>query len=175
MTGAVQHHCDIQTHSISSLLDTITHLTPGTQPRQEPRPTARSGNLPAPRHPGTPATRPPYPAAPGSTWKCPHVVSAWQHPAAPRSTRHPATRHPNTRQHPGNPATRPGNTRQPGNQGESFRTQWKARLRKIRKRKVVPASSRVLRSNAAGKKSLIGVGLANFPQSYQHFPEMQNE
>jgi hypothetical protein len=34
---------------------------------------------------------------------------------------------------------------------------------------VVPASSRVLRSNAAGKKSLIGVGLANFPQSYQHF------
>ena len=64
-----------------------------------------------------------------------------------------------------------------------FRTQWKARLRKIRKRKVAPASSRVLRSNAAGKKSLIGVGLANFPQSYhQHFsaspgkfPEMQNE
>ena len=34
-----------------------------------------------------------------------------------------------------------------------FRTQWKARLRKIRKRKVAPASSRVLRSNAAGKKA----------------------
>jgi hypothetical protein len=64
-----------------------------------------------------------------------------------------------------------------------FRTQWKARLRKIQKRKVVPASSRVLRSNAAGRQeSLIGAGLSNFPQSYQHFsaspgkfPEMQNE
>jgi hypothetical protein len=69
------------------------------------------------------------------TRKCPHIVSAWQHPAAPGSTRqHPAvtrqqtrqTLHPahpgnpaNTRQHPGNPATRPGNTRQPGNQGSS--------------------------------------------------------
>jgi hypothetical protein len=139
VTGAVQHHCDVQTHSISSLLDTITHLTPGTQPRQEPR-------QPDPatyRQTGKPATRQ-HPAAPGSTWKCPHIVSAWQHPAAPGSTRqqtrqHPAApgstrqqtrqqtrqnRHPaapgnpaNTRQHPGNPATRPGNTRQPGNQG----------------------------------------------------------
>ena len=129
VTGAVQHHCDIQTHSISSLLDTITHLTPGTQPRQEPR-------QPDPatyRQPGNPATRQ-HPAAPGSTWKCPHIVSAWQHPAAPGSTRqqtrhaadpaNPAPdstrqpgKHPATPRQPGNPTRQHPATRQPGLKG----------------------------------------------------------
>jgi len=47
---------------------------------------------------------------PGSTWKCPHIVSAWQHPAAPGSTRqYPAA---DPAADPANPA--PGSTRQPG-------------------------------------------------------------
>ena len=130
----------VQTHSISSLLDTITHLTPGTQPRQEPR----QSDPATYRQTGSPATRQPgNPAAPGSTRQHlevpPHRLSlaapgsTRQHPAADpaapgstrqqtrqqtRQTRLAAPGNPaNTRQHPGNPATRPGNTRQPGNQG----------------------------------------------------------
>jgi hypothetical protein len=110
VTGAVQHHCDIQTHSISSLLDTITHLTPGTQPRQEPR----QPDSATYRQPGNPATR----QHPAARWKCPHIVSAWQHPAVTRQ--HPAEpgtrQHPATRQTPGNtPATRQPDPATPGN------------------------------------------------------------
>jgi hypothetical protein len=134
VTGAVQHHCDIQTHSISSLLGTITHLTPGTQPRQEPRQpdpaTYRQPGNPATRQPGNPATRQ-HPAAPGSTWILevpPHRLSlaapgsTRQHPAAPGSRPgsrpgKPGTRqHSATRQTPGNtPATRQPDPVTPGN------------------------------------------------------------
>jgi len=144
VTGAVQHHCDIQTHSISSsLLDTITHLTPGTQPRQEPR----QPDLATYRQPGNPATRQPgNPAAPGSTRQHlevpPHRLSlaapgsTREHPAAPGSTRStrqqtsyriaadpaadPANPAPGstwqaaTRQTPGNPTRQHPATRQPG-------------------------------------------------------------
>ena len=110
MTGAVQHHCDIQTHSISSLLDTITHLTPGTQPRQEPRQpdpaTYRQTGSPATRQPGS--TRQ-HPAAPGSAPTLSQPGSTRQHPAAPGSTRQ------QTRQHPAAPGSRPGS--RPGKPG----------------------------------------------------------
>jgi len=98
-----------------------------TQPDKSPDSTTRQPG--STRQPGNPATRQ-HPAAPGSTRKCAHVLTAWQNPAAPGSTRQhlAAPRHPAapgnpalTRQHPGNPATRPGNTRQPGNQGSSIR------------------------------------------------------
>ena len=123
MTGAVQHHCDIQTHSISSLLDTITHLTPGTQPRQEPRQpdpaTYRQTGSPATRQPGS--TRQ-HPAAPGSAPTLSQPGSTRQHPAAPGSRPgsrpgKPGTRqHPATRQTPGNtPATRQPDPATPGN------------------------------------------------------------
>ena len=69
MTGAVQHHCGIQTHSISSLLDTITHLTPGTQPRQEPRqPDPATYRQPDPATPGNPA----------KWWWCSTCLTSWR-------------------------------------------------------------------------------------------------
>ena len=153
MTGAVQHHCDIQTHSISSLLDTITHLTPRTQPRQEPRQpdpaTYRQTGSPATRQPGS--TRQ-HPAAPGSAPTSSQPGSTRQHPAAPGSRpgstrQHPAAdpacsrpgkpgtrQHPATRQTPGNtPATRQPDpatvTRQPGNQGSRGAGPWLRRGR----------------------------------------------
>jgi hypothetical protein len=108
--GAVQHHRDIQTHSISSLLDTITHLTPGTQPRQEPR-------QPDPatyRQPGNPATRQ-HPAAPGSTRQHLEVPPRRLSLAAPGSTRqHPAADPAAPGSRPGSPAADPANPA-PGN------------------------------------------------------------
>ena len=71
-----------------------------TQPGKSPDSTTRQPGNPA--APGNPATRQ-HPAAPGSTRKCAHVLTAWQNLAAPGSTwQHPGStwQHPGTRQHP---------------------------------------------------------------------------
>ena len=83
-----------------------------TQPGRSPDSTTRQPGNPATRQPGNPA-------APGSTWKWMHVLTAWQHPAAPGSTRqHPGTRQPGTDpatpRQPGNPTRQHPATRQPG-------------------------------------------------------------
>ena len=73
-----------------------------SNPAARTQPGSPKQHDPATRQPGNPATR----QQPGSTRKWTHILTAWQHPAAPGSTpaapRHPAA---------------PGNTWQPGNPG----------------------------------------------------------
>ena len=70
-----------------------------SNPAARTQPGSPKQHDPATRQPGNPATR----QQPGSTRKWTHILTAWQHPAAPGSTR----------QHPGSTPA-PGSTRQPG-------------------------------------------------------------